>query len=357
MRAIVARPEHLRLQRVPHRGRRAAATVEHARRLDAAAARPVDVERARRAGTALTEYPVHSVFEDFTWDKSDTMSGAADDWAYEHLGVFGWTTEFWDVIHAATGERGSTDIWYVGPTPEQELAIARWSDQYGEYVVPWYPFDHPQLGPVEIGGPRLVPRLDATRRLQLLADEVRPHAEFAVHQALAAPCWRSSRRRRRRDRRRRVAGRGRHRQHRLAAHQRQRRAPNAATWCVRSRRARAARRRGGRRRAEPQQARSARRPQSRSGHDGGDAQRRHPGPRPRRRGPFARRPPTARSRDHRLDQPPRGAASSEPSACVDRSGDRGPRRLAGATEFDAHHDAWHPRVRRRRGVGGRSPRT
>src|SRR4051794_1297119 len=99
---------------------------------------PLDVwtyaELGKR-GTELTTYPVHSVFEDFTWDKTDTMSGAGDDWAYEHLGVFAWTTEFWDVIFAATGERGSTDIWYVGPTPEQELAIARWSDQYGEYVV------------------------------------------------------------------------------------------------------------------------------------------------------------------------------------------------------------------------------
>ena len=51
-------------------------------------------------GTELTSYRVHSVYEDFTWDKTDTMSGAADDWAYEHLGVYGWTTEFWDVVTA-----------------------------------------------------------------------------------------------------------------------------------------------------------------------------------------------------------------------------------------------------------------
>ena len=140
-----------------------------------------------RRGTELTTYPVHSVFEDFTWDKSVTMSGAADDWAYEHLGLFGWTTEFWDVIFAATGERGSTDIWYLGPTVEQDLAIARWSDQYGEYVVPWYPFDHPQLGPVEIGGVDWF-HVTSNPPLQLLADEIRPHAEFAVYQALAAPC-------------------------------------------------------------------------------------------------------------------------------------------------------------------------
>ncbi len=151
---------------------------------------PVDVwtfKELGKRGTELTSYPVHSVFEDFTWDKSDTMSGAADDWAYEHLGLYGWTTEFWDVVMAATGERSSTDIWYVGPTPEQELAIARWSDQYGEYVVPWRPFDHPQLGPVEIGGLDWF-RVASNPPLQLLTEEIRPHAEFAVFQALAAPC-------------------------------------------------------------------------------------------------------------------------------------------------------------------------
>jgi hypothetical protein len=115
------------------------------------------------------------------------MSGAADDWAYEHLGVFGWTTEFWVVNVAATGERSSTDIWYVGLTPEQELAIARWSDRYGELMVPWRPFEHPQLGAVEIGGLDWF-HVATNPPLALLVDEIRPHAEFAVFQALAAPC-------------------------------------------------------------------------------------------------------------------------------------------------------------------------
>ena len=137
-------------------------------------------------GTDLTGYKVHSVFEDFTWDKSDTMSGAGDDWAYEHLGVVAWTTEFWDVVHHATGERSSTDVWYVGPTPEQELAVAAWSDQHGEYYFPWQPFDHPQLGPVEIGGLDWF-RLFTNATPDMLEAEVAPHAQFAVHQALASP--------------------------------------------------------------------------------------------------------------------------------------------------------------------------
>jgi hypothetical protein len=83
-----------------------------------------------RRGTELTRYSVHSVFEDFTWDRKDTMSGAADDWAYEHLGIFGWTTEFWDVVHAATGTKQSTYFWYTGPTEDEELAVLRWSDEH-----------------------------------------------------------------------------------------------------------------------------------------------------------------------------------------------------------------------------------
>ena len=137
-------------------------------------------------GTAITGYPAHSVYEDFTWDKSDTMSGAADDWMYEHLGVYSWTTEFWDVVHAATGHHASTHIWYVGPTTEEELAIAQWSDLHGEYYHPWRPFDHPQLGPVEIGGADWF-HLSTNAPGALLEAEVAPHAQFAVHQALASP--------------------------------------------------------------------------------------------------------------------------------------------------------------------------
>ena len=151
---------------------------------------PLDVwtwtELGKR-GTELTGYKVHSVYEDFTWDKSDPMSGAADDWAYEHLGVFGWTTEFWDVIAMATGERAATEIWYVGPTTEQELAVATWADEHapGLYV-DWYSFDHPQLGAVEIGGPDWFHIWSNPPGGHLKA-EVAPHAEFAVYQALASP--------------------------------------------------------------------------------------------------------------------------------------------------------------------------
>lgn len=138
-------------------------------------------------GTALTGYPHHSVYEDFTWDPDETMSGAADDWAFEHLGVFGWTTEFWDIVHAATGTKQSTHFWYTGPSDAEALAVLRWCDEHnpGGYVE-WYPFEHPTLGPVELGGWNDLSTW-TNPPVHRVRDEVAPHADFAVYQALCSP--------------------------------------------------------------------------------------------------------------------------------------------------------------------------
>ncbi len=151
---------------------------------------PMDVwvwKQLAERGTALTGYPQHSVYEDFTWDPSQTMSGAADDWAYEHLGVYGWTTEFWDIVHAATGVKQSTHFWYTGPSDAEALAVLRWCDEHNpDGYVEWYAFDHPQLGAIEIGGWNDLHSW-TNPPVSLLRDEVAPHADFAVHQALCSP--------------------------------------------------------------------------------------------------------------------------------------------------------------------------
>jgi hypothetical protein len=60
--------------------------------------------------------------------------------------------EFWDAVHHATGIKSSTDVWFFGPTVEQELAVCRWSDEHalGSYVCTLDGYDHPQLGRVTI---------------------------------------------------------------------------------------------------------------------------------------------------------------------------------------------------------------
>jgi hypothetical protein len=151
---------------------------------------PMDVwvwKQLAERGTELTGYPAHAAYEDFTWDPSETMSGAADDWMYEHLGVYGWTTEFWDIVHAATGTKQSTHFWYTGPTDAEALAVLRWCDDHHPTGhVDWYPFDHPQLGPVELGGWDDLSTWTNPPR-HLLRNEVAAHADFAIHQALCSP--------------------------------------------------------------------------------------------------------------------------------------------------------------------------
>ena len=67
------------------------------------------------------------------------------------------------------------------------LAVLRWCDEHHpDAFVDWYPFDHPQLGAIELGGWNDL--LAWTNPpLHLLRDEVAPHADFAIHQALCSP--------------------------------------------------------------------------------------------------------------------------------------------------------------------------
>jgi murein tripeptide amidase MpaA len=105
-------------------------------------------------GTALTGYPNVSVFHDFRYHPKEVITGSFDDWLYEHQGVFAWTVEVW----SPQREAGITDYkfieWYREHPVEDDLKLLRWNDTVlgGRGFVPWYPFDHPQLGPVELGG-------------------------------------------------------------------------------------------------------------------------------------------------------------------------------------------------------------
>lgn len=66
-------------------------------------------------------------------------------WAYDHYGVFSWVPEMGSFAPFAD---------YDGDGQASELERLRWNDTEmdGKIFVDWKPFDHPQLGQVEIGG-------------------------------------------------------------------------------------------------------------------------------------------------------------------------------------------------------------
>lgn len=105
-------------------------------------------------GTELTGYPNISVYHDFRYHPKEVITGAFDDWVYDHLGCFAWTVEIWSPQReAGIGEYAFID-WYREHPIEDDLKLLRWNDAVlgGRGFVDWYPFEHPQLGAIEIGG-------------------------------------------------------------------------------------------------------------------------------------------------------------------------------------------------------------
>ena len=110
-------------------------------------------KRLSELGTQHTGYPAISTYHDFKYHPKEIITGTQD-WIYEHLGALFWTVELW----APNREAGITDYdwihWYREHPPEDDLKLLKWSDEQcgGQAHVDWYPFQHPQLGAVELGG-------------------------------------------------------------------------------------------------------------------------------------------------------------------------------------------------------------
>jgi murein tripeptide amidase MpaA len=106
-----------------------------------------------KKSTELTGYPNISIFHDFKYHPKQVITGGFD-WIYEHLGQFFWTVEIWAPVREAGVKDYHFIDWYREHPPEDDLKLIEWSDRElgGEGYIDWYPFDHPQLGRVELGG-------------------------------------------------------------------------------------------------------------------------------------------------------------------------------------------------------------
>ncbi|MBP6763411.1 MAG: carboxypeptidase [Rubrivivax sp.] len=110
-------------------------------------------KRLSDSGAKLTGYPAISIWHDFKYHPKQVITGTQD-WIYEHLGALFWTVEIW----SPNKEAGITDYkwidWYREHPVEDDLKLLKWSDEHcgGQAHVDWYPFRHPQLGMVELGG-------------------------------------------------------------------------------------------------------------------------------------------------------------------------------------------------------------
>jgi len=110
-------------------------------------------KRTGEKGQELTGYPAISVYHEFRYHPKSVIAGTFD-WLYEHLGMYTWVVEIWSPMREAGIEKYLYIDWFRDHPPEDDLKLYAWSrDQLGGFAhVDWKPFDHPQLGKVEIGG-------------------------------------------------------------------------------------------------------------------------------------------------------------------------------------------------------------
>jgi murein tripeptide amidase MpaA len=142
-------------------------------------------------GTKLTGYPCVSVFHNFKYHPREVITGTFDDWLFDHKGIFGFTIELWDIAAAAGVEEKSKQKnfieWLRKHPIEDDNKIFEFIVKHApEGLVPWYEFNHPQLGKVELGG---WDRLFTWRNppCKLLESEIAPQADFAISFISLAP--------------------------------------------------------------------------------------------------------------------------------------------------------------------------
>ncbi len=105
-------------------------------------------------GTEITGYPNVSVYHDFRYHPKQIITGGFDTWLYEQMGAFAWTVEIWSPQRQAGIEDYKFIDWRRKHPIEDDLKMLHWSDEKldGKGYISWYPFEHPQLGPIELGG-------------------------------------------------------------------------------------------------------------------------------------------------------------------------------------------------------------
>lgn len=139
-------------------------------------------------GEDSTGFRCLSPFHNNPYQPNEPSYGVESDWLYDHLGIFSFMTELWGLAHRA-GLSGEDFLDFEeGRSEEDDCLILRLFDEEagGRGITRWCPFEHPQLGEVELGG------LEFKFGLMnppgpLLAREVERAVPFAIGAMGAAP--------------------------------------------------------------------------------------------------------------------------------------------------------------------------
>ena len=140
-------------------------------------------------GKTCTQYAMFS-YNDL-YENIYVARGDFATWAYDHLGLIYFCDELWDLE-----ARGCSDPMEISRMRKERdlegleqlsLAELKWNDEVlnGEGFINWQPFEHPQLGKVEIGGWKPLLRNNAPPKL--LESTCHNIMQFVLGHAKASP--------------------------------------------------------------------------------------------------------------------------------------------------------------------------
>jgi murein tripeptide amidase MpaA len=145
-------------------------------------------EKIGKKGTEITDYPAVSVYHGFRYHPKKVITGVFNDWLYDYVGLFAWVVEIWSPQRQAGIEDYDFIDWRREHPVEDDLKMLEWSDEVleGKGYVDWYPFEHPQQGPVELGGWN---HLYAFKNPPpaFLEKEIAPFADWLIWHLLISP--------------------------------------------------------------------------------------------------------------------------------------------------------------------------
>ncbi|HEX5057810.1 MAG TPA: M14 family metallopeptidase [Kofleriaceae bacterium] len=105
--------------------------------------------------TEFTGYPTVSGFEEFLYEPDKPIHGDLSDYAYNQRGALAYVIELWDLFKRLGMEKPPKFVQYYERVSRADVIKLAWWDRdenEGRCFPAWRAFEHPQLGPVEIGG-------------------------------------------------------------------------------------------------------------------------------------------------------------------------------------------------------------
>jgi hypothetical protein len=139
--------------------------------------------------TEYTGYPTVSGYDEFLYEPDKPLHGDLSDYAYNQRGALAYVVELWDLFKRLGMPRPPKFVQYYDRVARADLVKLAWWDREendGRSFPPWRPFEHPQLGPVEIGG--IDPRIGIWNPpLHELAELCASQSRAFLHVAALAP--------------------------------------------------------------------------------------------------------------------------------------------------------------------------